>query len=69
METEAQGAAGWIAARGEKWHRAITPEPTFMHPEKTACGITFTPRNVTWNGQAPPSRPRYLCLRPGCGPQ
>jgi hypothetical protein len=57
---------GWISARGGKWHRATGPRPTFTRDETAACGFTFRPLNVTWDGERPPTTTRYLCKRPGC---
>ena len=59
----ASQCAGWVSARNGKWHRAAVPEPTFMHDETTACGLTFRPLNVTWHGERPHVRPAYLCQR------
>jgi hypothetical protein len=28
--------------------------------------MTFRPLNVTWNGEQPPTRARFMCQRPGC---
>lgn len=58
--------AGWISARGGKWHRATVARPTFTREEKSACGLRFIPLNVTWDGETPPSAAHYLCSRPGC---
>lgn len=57
---------GYVSARGGKWHRATVAEPTFMHAEATACGQQFTPLNVTWHGDKPPTTTAYMCQRPGC---
>lgn len=57
--------AGYVSARNGKWHRATTPEPTFMHDETTACGRTFRPLNVTWHGERPKAREHFLCKQ--CG--
>ena len=58
--------AGWISARNGQWHRATVAEPTFTRDETAACGMTFRPLNVTWNGEQPPTRARFMCQRPGC---
>lgn len=49
---------GYFSVAGGKWHRAIVPEPTFMHDEKTACGLTVRPLNVTFNGKWPDYAPK-----------
>jgi hypothetical protein len=39
----------WISTKSGKWHRATVAEPTWAHEETSACGRTFTPRNVEWD--------------------
>jgi hypothetical protein len=56
--TTATQINSWISVRGGKWHRATVAEPAwarqlpngrwdFDHKETSACGLTFTPVNVT----------------------
>lgn len=47
---------GYFSIQGGKWHLAVVARPAFMHDEKTACGLTARPSNVTWDG----SRPDYV---------
>lgn len=50
----------WIKAREGKWHKSVSEEPTFMHEEKSLCGVTFTPLNVTWR-EYPPTNAHHIC--------
>lgn len=65
-ETTATLSAGWISARGGRWHRATVAEPAFTRDETSACGLTFRPLNVTWHGDRPSAPDRCMCRRPGC---
>ncbi len=54
-------SAGYISARDGKWHRAIVAQPAFTRYETAACGRSFRPLNVTWDGEMPPTLPGGIC--------
>jgi hypothetical protein len=53
---------GYVSVKGGKWHRAVVAQPTFMHDEQTACGLTVRPLNVTFDGKRPDyAHPTSFC--------
>ena len=66
LHSEARPAApvkrpdSWGSVRGGHWHKTETAAPSWTRDERSLCGLTFRPLNVT-HGELPPTLPRYLC--------
>lgn len=50
----------WISCRNGKWHMTDEDKPTWKDPQKSICGLSFTPRNVTWK-EVPPTNETHVC--------
>lgn len=53
--------AAWASVRGGKWHAVESPAPRWDRDEKSLCGVTFRPLNVTEGGPPDDSPPRHWC--------
>ena len=54
-------AAAWASVRGGKWHATVSPEPRWDRDERSLCGVTFRPLNVTDGGPPDYSPRRHWC--------
>jgi len=52
----------YIQVKGGKWHASVSAEPTWAGDEKSVCGLTVRPVNVTRN-EAPPCLDHNICSR------
>ena len=52
----------WASVPDGKYHRTVSEKPDWRRDEQSLCGLTFQPRNVSWN-EAPPTNNRWLCMK------